>query len=81
MVQLACENKVSELKSELKLKIFELERAQIFNEESLNNYKKLAIENEKYQKKIEVFIFKLYFQQKIIKLNYRYFTFLKNIEF
>ena len=54
LVQIGCENKVSELKSELKLKMFELERAQMLNEESVNNYKKALIENEKYNKKLEV---------------------------
>ena len=61
MSQLSCENKVSELKSELKLKSFELERAQMLNEENVNNYKKLVIENEKLLKKIEVNkIFKIF---------------------
>ncbi|RNA13240.1 Progesterone-induced-blocking factor 1 [Brachionus plicatilis] len=54
LVQVSCENKVSELKSELKMKSFELERAQMLNEEHVNNHQKVLIENEKLQKKIEV---------------------------
>ncbi|CAF0717911.1 unnamed protein product [Brachionus calyciflorus] len=54
LVQLSCENKVSELKSELKMKIFELERVLMLNEEHVNNNQKVMIENEKLQKKIEV---------------------------
>jgi progesterone-induced-blocking factor 1 len=54
LVQISCENKVSELKSELKLKAFELERTQMINEEGVNNYKKALIENEKMNKKLEV---------------------------
>lgn len=54
LIQISCENKVSELKSELKLKIFELERAQMLNEEHVNNYQKVLIENEKLHKKVEV---------------------------
>ena len=61
LVQMGCENKVSELKSELKLKIFELERAQILNEEIIKNNQRSIIENEKLQKKIEVIIFVYYF--------------------
>ncbi len=58
---MGCENKVSELKSELKLKIFELERAQILNEEIIKNNQRSIIENEKLQKKIEVISFVKYF--------------------
>jgi hypothetical protein len=47
---------MSELKSELKFKIFELERTQMLNEESVKNYQKAVIENEKLNKKIEVFL-------------------------
>lgn len=54
LVQLSCENKASELKSELKMKTFELERAQMLNEEHVSNHQKVLIENEKLQKKIEV---------------------------
>lgn len=54
VVQVSCENKVSELKSELKMKTFEFERAQMLNEEHVNNHQKVLIENEKLQKKIEV---------------------------
>lgn len=54
VVQISCENKVSELKSELKLKLFELERAQMLNEEHVNNHQKVLNENEKLLKKIEV---------------------------
>ena len=42
------------MKSELKLKIFEVERAQLLNEETINNYHTISIENEKLQKKLEV---------------------------
>ena len=41
---------MSELKSELKLKLFELERAQILNEEIIKNNQRSIIENEKLQK-------------------------------
>ena len=54
LVQLTCENKVSEMKSELKLKIFEVERAQLLNEETITNYHQISIENEKLQKTLEV---------------------------
>jgi progesterone-induced-blocking factor 1 len=36
------------------MKIFELERTELLNEESINNYKKALIENEKLHKKIEI---------------------------
>ena len=51
---MSCENKVAELKSELKLKTFELDRANMLNEENINMYQKSSTENEKLQKKIEV---------------------------
>jgi len=54
LIQLGGENKVSELKSELKLKMFELERSQLLAEENTANCQKLMLENEKQQKKIEI---------------------------
>ena len=54
LIQIACENKVAELKSEFKLKAFELERTQMINEETVKNYQKSLMENEKLQKKIEI---------------------------
>lgn len=45
---------MSELKSELKLKAFELERTQMLNEENINHWQKVMSENEKLQKKIEL---------------------------
>lgn len=54
VVQVSCENKVAEIKSEFKLKAFELERAQMINEETVKNYQKALMENEKLQKKIEI---------------------------
>jgi hypothetical protein len=45
---------MAELKSELKLKYFELDRANMLNEENINMYQKSLTENEKLQKKIEV---------------------------
>lgn len=51
---MSCENKVAELKSELKLKKFELERCNMLNEENINMYQKSLTENEKLNKKIEV---------------------------
>ena len=54
MIQIGSESKVSEIKSELKLKSFELERNQMINEETVKNYQKALMENEKLQKKIEI---------------------------
>lgn len=54
LVQLNCENKLAEMKTELKMKSFELERAQMLNEENVKNYQKAIMENEKLQKKIQV---------------------------
>ncbi len=54
LVQIGAENKVSELKSQLKLKTFELERSQLLTEENVANCQKLMLENEKQQKKIEL---------------------------
>lgn len=51
---MSCENKVAELKSELKLKTFELERCNMLNEENINMHQKSLTENEKLNKKIEV---------------------------
>lgn len=42
------------MKSELKLKTFELERTQMLTEENMNNYHKVLLENEKLQKKVEL---------------------------
>jgi progesterone-induced-blocking factor 1 len=53
LTQLSCENKLSDLKSELKLKAFELDRARLLGEEHVTNQQKLLIENEKLQKKCE----------------------------
>lgn len=53
-IQIGCENRMSELKSELKLKTFEVERTGMLNEENIKNYQKLLLENEKLQKKAEV---------------------------
>lgn len=54
VVQVSCENKVSEMKAELKLKIFELERMRMLGDEHVNNQQKVILENEKLQKKLEV---------------------------
>jgi progesterone-induced-blocking factor 1 len=54
IVQIGCEHKVSEYKSELKLKVFELDRANMLNEENINMHQKILNENEKLQKKIEI---------------------------
>lgn len=51
---MGCENQLSELKSELKLKQFELDRARMLSEEATTNYKKTLIENEKAQRKSEI---------------------------
>ncbi len=53
-IQIGCENRVSELKAELKLKTFEAERTAMLNEENIKNYQKLLLENEKLQKKAEL---------------------------
>ncbi len=54
MLQLNNDNKLAELKGELKLKAFELERLGLLNDENLNNYRRACLENEKLNKKIEV---------------------------
>lgn len=54
LIQIGSESKVSEIKSELKLKIFELERNQMINEETVKNHQKVLMENEKLHKKIEI---------------------------
>lgn len=51
---MSCENKVAELKSDLKLKSFEVERSNMLNEENINLYQKSLAEVEKLNKKIEV---------------------------
>ncbi len=48
------DNKLSELKGEVKLKDFELERLNLMNEDNLNNYRRACLENEKLNKKIDV---------------------------
>jgi hypothetical protein len=53
-MQVQCESQMAELRGELKLKQFELERAQLLNEESINNYHKLLHENEKLNKKQQI---------------------------
>jgi progesterone-induced-blocking factor 1 len=54
VLQLNNDNKLAELKGELKLKAFELERLGLLNDENLNNYRRACLENEKLNKKIEV---------------------------
>ena len=54
VIQLDGDNKLNETKSELKLKTFELERANLLNEETANNLRKTLLENEKLTKKIEI---------------------------
>jgi progesterone-induced-blocking factor 1 len=54
LVQVNCENRISELKSELKLKTFELERARMLSDEHVTNHQKVLLENEKLQKKCQV---------------------------
>lgn len=54
IIQISCEHKVSELKSELKLKNFEVERSGMLNEDNIANYQKVLVENEKLHKKIEI---------------------------
>ncbi|XP_077984263.1 progesterone-induced-blocking factor 1-like [Glandiceps talaboti] len=52
--QIEAENKAADLRNETKLKSFEADRLQLIHEESLKNLKKSQLDNEKYQKKIEV---------------------------
>jgi progesterone-induced-blocking factor 1 len=54
LVQVSCENRVSELKSDVKLKTFELERARMLSDEHVTNHQKVLLENEKLQKKCEL---------------------------
>jgi progesterone-induced-blocking factor 1 len=53
-IQLESDNKLNEVKSELKLKLFELERSNLLQEEHSNNLRKTLLENEKLCKKVEV---------------------------
>ena len=47
---------IAEIKKsdKFKLKAFELERTQMINDETVKNYQKALMENEKLQKKIEI---------------------------
>ena len=54
LVQVTCENRVSELRAELKLKAFELERARMLVEEHVASNQRALLENEKLQKKVEL---------------------------
>ena len=53
-IQLNNDNKLNEVKSDLKLKLFELERANLLQEEHANNLRKSLLDNEKLSKKVEV---------------------------
>jgi progesterone-induced-blocking factor 1 len=53
--QIAAENQIADLKSELKLRSFEKERMEILNEENIKNYQEVIMENEKLKKKLEIF--------------------------
>uniref|UniRef100_T1IU59 Progesterone-induced-blocking factor 1 n=1 Tax=Strigamia maritima TaxID=126957 RepID=T1IU59_STRMM len=55
--------RVSELRSELKLKTLDLERTQMIELEFTRNFKNLQIENEKLMKKVEIVTNELYEQQ------------------
>jgi len=52
--QLNNDSKLNEAKAELKLKTFELDRANLLNEECAQNLKKCVLDNEKLAKKVEV---------------------------
>lgn len=54
LIQINNDTKQNDIRSELKLKIFELDRANLLNEETTNNLKKAILDNEKLTKKIEV---------------------------
>ena len=54
LVQVTCEAKLAEMRNELKIKQFELERARLLSEENVVNYQKALVENEKLNKKIQV---------------------------
>lgn len=54
IIQVTCEAKLAEMRNELKMKQFELERSRVLGEENLVNYEKALVEIEKLKKKIEV---------------------------
>lgn len=53
-LQMNGDNKAVELKNDLKLKGFEVERTQMVHEETVRNLKESQLEIEKMQKKVEV---------------------------
>jgi progesterone-induced-blocking factor 1 len=53
-LQMNGDNKTVELKNDLKLKGFEVERTQMVHEETVRNLKESQLEIEKMQKKVEV---------------------------
>lgn len=60
-LQLSTESKVTEFLHQSKLKSFESERAQLIQEETARNLTQCQLECEKYQKKLEVYIYKFFF--------------------
>ena len=53
-LQTACDSRITELQSELKLKQFELDRLQVLYDETTLSLKQANVENSKYQNKFEV---------------------------
>ncbi|XP_002737941.1 progesterone-induced-blocking factor 1-like [Saccoglossus kowalevskii] len=53
-VQVEADNKTADLRNETKLKTFEAERTQMVHEETVKTLRQCQLENDKYQKKIEV---------------------------
>ena len=55
-LQIMHDGKMSDLQNEIKLKAFEAERTHMVYEETVRNFKESQLENEKIQKKLEVYV-------------------------